>query len=65
MSKPLNKLVSKTNEESQAEKQRAIAKQTEQFLQSGGSIERVANGVSGQVWIPSRHIKLDKKPSST
>jgi predicted nuclease with RNAse H fold len=65
MAKPPHKLVSKTSEESHAEKQRAIAKQTELFLQRGGAIERIANGVSGQVWVPSRHIKLDKKPSST
>ena len=65
MAKPPNKLVSKTSETSQADKQRAIAKQTELFLQRGGAIERVANGVSGQVWVPSRHIKLDKKPSAT
>lgn len=65
MAKPPSKLVSKTNESSQAEKQRAIAAQTELFLKSGGAIERVANGVSGQVWVPSRHIKLDKKPSAT
>ena len=65
MAKPPHKLVSKNNEVSQAEKQRAITAQTELFLQRGGAIERVANGVSGQVWVPSRHIKLDKKPSST
>lgn len=65
MATPPNKLVSKTSETSQADKQRAIAKQTELFLQRGGAIERVANGVSGQVWVPSRHIKLDKKPAAT
>ncbi|ACO78007.1 hypothetical protein AvCA_17940 [Azotobacter vinelandii CA] len=32
------------------------------FLRSGGEIQQIANGVSGQVaGPPSRHIKLGKK----
>lgn len=32
------------------EQQRAIAAQTEAFLASGGTIQQIPNGVSGQRW---------------
>ncbi|KAF1030608.1 MAG: hypothetical protein GAK37_01226 [Pseudomonas sp.] len=31
------------------------------FLKSGGEIQQIAKGVSGQTFAPSRHISLGKK----
>lgn len=50
----------KMREPSHIETKRAIAAQTEDFLKLGGVIQSIPNGVSGQIWTPSRHIKLSK-----
>mgnify|MGYP007112267279 CR=1 FL=1 len=31
------------------------------FLQSGGEIQQIDKGVSGQSWTPNRHITIGKK----
>ena len=43
------------------ETRESIEAQVAAFLQSGGEIQQVERGVSGQVWTPSRQISLGKK----
>jgi hypothetical protein len=43
-------------EPSHSEVQQTIALQTEDFLRLGGTIQQVANGVSGQVWKPVKPL---------
>jgi hypothetical protein len=38
-----------------------IEEQIESFLASGGEIQQIARGVSGQVWTSSRQITIGKK----
>ncbi|HEY3699424.1 MAG TPA: hypothetical protein VGK97_08840 [Spongiibacteraceae bacterium] len=60
MTNSRNKLVSKISQSSHTDAQRSIDAQTAAFLKLGGKIQQIPNGVSGQVWTPSRHIKLAK-----
>jgi hypothetical protein len=39
----------------------SIEAQIESFLASGGEIQQIARGVSGQVWTSSRQITIGKK----
>lgn len=57
------RIAPKALQPSHAESKRKIDTQTEDFLRQGGQIQQIPNGVSGQVWTPSRHIKLAKRPS--
>lgn len=51
MTKTLKRVATyKPREPSHDETKRTIASQTEAFLQLGGVIECIPNGVSGQVW---------------
>ncbi len=44
------------------ETRESLEAQVAAFLKSGGEIQQVAKGVSGQSWLtPSRHISLGKK----
>lgn len=44
------------------ETRESLEAQVAAFLKSGGEIQQVAKGVSGQSWsTPSRHISLGKK----
>lgn len=43
------------------ETRESIEAQVAAFLKSGGEIQQVERGVSGQVWTPSRQISLGKK----
>jgi len=56
MSKSPNRITSKLREPSHNEIQQTIALQTEAFLKLGGTIQQVANGVSGQVWKPVKPL---------
>jgi hypothetical protein len=45
------------------ETQRSIEEQTAAFLKSGGQVQHIPNGVTGQVNLAGpRHITLGKKP---
>ncbi|TXH96851.1 MAG: hypothetical protein E6Q72_03165 [Pseudomonas sp.] len=39
----------------------SLEAQVAAFLSSGGKIQQIAKGVSGQSWTPSRQISLGKK----
>ncbi|MEG5263983.1 hypothetical protein TRP66_06735 [Pseudomonas sp. JDS28PS106] len=39
----------------------SINEQIAAFLKSGGEIQQIAKGVSGQTFAPSKHINLGKK----
>ena len=56
-----NHIIPKSRLPSNDETKHAIATQTEAFLKQGGIIQHIPNGVSGQIWKPTRHIKLSKK----
>ncbi len=43
------------------ETRESIEAQVAAFIKSGGEIEQVARGVSGQVWTSSRQITIGKK----
>ncbi|UVE18947.1 hypothetical protein NVV93_06040 [Pseudomonas sp. LS44] len=43
------------------ETRESLEAQMAAFLQSGGEIQEIARGVSGQVYTPTRHISLGKK----
>ncbi|MBM7060639.1 hypothetical protein JQX08_07945 [Pseudomonas sp. UL073] len=43
------------------ETRESIEAQVAAFLKSGGEIQEIARGVSGQVYTPTRHITLGKK----
>ncbi|CAD5108633.1 hypothetical protein [Zestomonas carbonaria] len=43
------------------ETRESIEAQVAAFLQSGGEIQEIARGVSGQTYTPTRHISLGKK----
>lgn len=63
MAKPTARLTAKTKQPSTNETRSSIDDQVEAFLKSGGQIQQIANGVSGQVFGGSRHISLAKKPT--
>lgn len=64
MAKPTTtRLTAKTKQPSTNEVRASIDEQTANFLKSGGKIQQIANGVSGQTFGPSRHISLAKKPT--
>ncbi len=57
------KAKSKAKTPAASETSESIAEQTAAFLKSGGQIEEVANGVSGQTSLSGpRHITLGNKP---
>lgn len=60
--KPTARLTAKTKQPPVSETRSSIDDQIEAFLKNGGQIQRIANGVSGQVFGGSRHISLAKKP---
>lgn len=43
------------------ETRESLEAQVAAFLNSGGEIQQVAKGVSGQSWTPTRQISLGKK----
>jgi hypothetical protein len=43
------------------ETRESLENQVNAFLKSGGEIEQIARGVSGQVWTSSRQITIGKK----
>lgn len=43
------------------ETRESIEAQVATFLQAGGEIQKIAKGVSGQVYGPSRQITISKK----
>ena len=43
------------------ETRESLENQVNAFLKSGGEIEQIACGVSGQVWTSSRQITIGKK----
>jgi hypothetical protein len=53
-------LPSRLSQPSHAESKRRIDAQVDDFLKMGGQIQQIPNGVSGQVWTPTRHIRLSK-----
>jgi|GEM_PF-514386 hypothetical protein len=63
MAKPTTRLTAKTKQPSTNDTRVSIDQQTAAFLKSGGKIQQIANGVSGQVFGGSRHISLAKKPT--
>ncbi|MBU3056791.1 MULTISPECIES: hypothetical protein [Pseudomonas] len=52
---------SKPKQEPAVETRESIEAQVAAFLQSGGTIQEIAGGVSGQVWTGTRQLKLGKK----
>ncbi|MDG9925242.1 MULTISPECIES: hypothetical protein [unclassified Pseudomonas] len=44
-----------------SETSESLEAQVAAFLKSGGEIQQIAKGVSGQSWAPSRQISLGKK----
>lgn len=62
MAKTTRRSMPKPQQPSQAETKRALAADVEDFLKLGGAIQRIPNGVSGQVWKPVKVITLTKRP---
>ena len=52
---------SKTKAAAAVETRESLENQVNAFLKSGGEIEQIARGVSGQVWTSSRQITIGKK----
>lgn len=52
---------SKAKAAAAVETSESLQTQVAAFLKSGGEIEQVARGVSGQVWTSSRQITIGKK----
>lgn len=63
MAQSPKKLASKTKQPSSKEMRQSIDGQVAAFLKSGGEIQHIPNGVSGNTYGPSRHITLGKKPA--
>jgi hypothetical protein len=63
MARKSNRIAPHSRQLSHDETTHAIAAQTEAFLELGGIIQHIPNGVSGQIWKPSAHIKLAKRPA--
>ncbi|MBF7731229.1 hypothetical protein [Pseudomonas sp. N040] len=52
---------SKAKAAAAVETRESLESQVAAFLKSGGEIQQVARGVSGQVWTSSRQITIGKK----
>lgn len=52
---------SKAKAAAAVETSESLENQVNAFLKSGGEIQQVARGVSGQVWTSSRQITIGKK----
>lgn len=52
---------SKAKAAAAVETRESLDNQVEAFLKSGGEIQQIARGVSGQVWTSSRQITIGKK----
>jgi hypothetical protein len=64
MSTPPKKPRSAANQTLPADIQRAIEAQTAAFIQSGGEIQQIANGVSGQAALFGRQIAWQTKSTA-
>jgi len=52
---------SKAKAPAAVETRESLGNQVDAFLKSGGEIQEIARGVSGQVWTSSRQITIGKK----
>ena len=58
----IKKAIQHPNPQPAVETRESLEAQVAAFLNSGGEIQQIAKGISGQSWsAPSRHITIGKK----